>query len=434
MIGKKIILFCIATAGFPFAMFANNIDIFGFNIKSLVLLLYLVAITIVIFSKFNEFLLDILNFKMCFALIIYSLASIFWTNDLFYGIRSFLKFTAPFMFLLGTVIVFSKDDDLNKSVRLVYIICMIVSFLAILNVLSGGMIQSLKGTYAFFGLPSLQAPSTSPANFSFLMGSAAIVAFVDFLVQKNIKYLYLFLYFFICVMWAYTRISMVGLIVCMGVTFSMLSNSYIIRFVLPIVLVLAVLIGVFTLSSLNKRMFYDGKSVDIETLVTNPNKALENINTSGRGHLWDLASERFEKEDKLFGAGIGTVDKWLSKLSWIGALHSDYIKVYYDLGLIGLIIYLFTFFRLIRKLLKINGKYTGKIDKKWTAISLGLLTFYLITLFTDNSINYALDFGFYVFFFIGIAWVHGQGLSKKAKNDLIVQKITKVRSRFLTLD
>jgi hypothetical protein len=407
MSGKALIIFVISTGGFPFAMAANNIDIFGFNIKALVLLFYLGLVLLAIFSDIGKSFNKMFVFKICLLLLLYALFSIFWSENFLYGIRSYMKFSAPFVFLLGVIVFLKTDNDLEKCVLAVYRICIIVSLLAIINVITGGLFESLKGTEVLaIGLPSLQAPSTSPANFSFLMACGAIVSFVDYLVDRRKSRLLLFLYFSICVLWAFTRISIGGLFISIGVCMSMLSNSRIFKFILPLGFLALLLISFLTVESLSERMFFNAKKTNISELASNPQKMLENVNTSGRSYLWELAAKEFKNSDKVFGAGIGAVDHWVSQFTWVKALHSDYLKTYYDLGFVGLIIYLLTFISFLYFLIRVNRSYLTKRDKKWGAIAFSAVIFYMITLLTDNSINYALDFGLYVYSFVGFAWVH----------------------------
>ena len=328
-----------------------------------------------------------------------------WTPDYIYGLRTLLKLFAPYLFLFGFLSFIKTDSDIKKSVSIIYSICLIVSCLAIINILSGGVFAPVKPIIAWGAIPCLAAPTTSPANFSFLMGCGAILAFGNYLESKRIGHLLVFIYLVIVVLWAFTRISLLGLVISTGVILSLFSKRRIVRLLVPVVMVLVTSLSMFTSESLKERMFYDTRKTDLSHLINKPEKFLENINTSGRLYLWEKANKNFTNREKIVGAGVGAVDHWLTKQVGVNALHSEYLRIYFDLGIIGLLLYVASIIEIAKRIMKVNKLSNKKSNKKWASVALAALIFYSITFFTDNSLNYVSDFGVYVYAFIAFCFI-----------------------------
>ena len=393
----------LAIAGFPIAMLYPGQTLWGLNIKAI----YLLVITLIL--SFPALLVSVRKLQVVMAftkfiilLVGYGMISILWSDDYIYGFRFIIKLYAILIILWFTIFFINNKKQVNKCEKSVFFICMVVFGLALIHFAMG----NTKQTLAWGLVASLNAPTTSPANFSFLMGCGALLAFVNYLVYKNYYYMVLFFLFLLAVLWAYTRISMVGLGIALIIARVLISRPISVKgFVLSFLVatILALSVGAYVAKD---RMFYDPDTVQWSDAFANTGTFLNNINTSGRYALWEKAFDHFSKDGGLIliGHGAGSTDKWLTKLSYINALHSDYLRIYFDLGIIGLVLFLLFLTSLGVRLLNIHNAQNNKNERKWTSLGISALIFYSITLFTDNSLNYFVDFGIYVFCFVGFVF------------------------------
>jgi hypothetical protein len=245
----------------------------------------------------------------------------------------------------------------------------------------------------------------SPANYSFLIGTGAILALTNLLTTRKLSYLFLFILFTIFVFWSFVRISMVGLVAAIGMIFFLLTRNFAVKIVFPVMIFIVFFTCLFTVEKFRTRMFKSEK-VGIETVFSTEVNKLDNIiYTSGRSSLWRKAYVEFLEKRPITGRGIGSVDSWLEKYFNGGRLHSEYLRIACDLGVLGLILYLLSIFQFYARLLALFLRNNDPVVRCYTATALAGLTFYLITFATDNSLNYISEFGLYVYTFMAFAFI-----------------------------
>lgn len=104
------------------------------------------------------------------------------------------------------------------------------------------------------------------------------------------------------------------------------------------------------------------------------------INTNGRSQVWSFLMSGV-KEHLLFGSGIGGSQIAVSeRFVSIVQPHNDYLRVAFDLGIIGIILWLFSIFACLRQLIRY-----GFLDLNG---AIGALLVYLGFAFSDNPIVY----------------------------------------------
>lgn len=424
--GRIAVNIILATAAFPIAMFASRSSsmefIGGINIQALYVFIALMITCSILISNFSKVLPELFQFPFYVIFIIYAGGYIFWSPDVIFGLRFYIKIIAPFLFYL-LIICCVKLTDIDMLVKIILWTYGIVAFIAVLNVLSGGLLQPLSHKHVWGRIESLYAPSTSPADFSFRLACAAIICLATYFHKRRVIYLLLFILFTIGVAWAFTRVSLAGLFFATVILHILLVKSFQWKVLIMCLLVACILLAPILSNNIRERMFYGGRDMKTEKLISlldNPDKFKENLRTSGRSELWRRANNHFKSRDALFGSGTGAVDLWTQKTG--SELHSDYLRIYYDLGLLGLVLYLIVFFTFASKLLRIYQCSTDSATRKYCSIAIALLLFYAITLLTDNSLNYISELGLYVYAFIGFAIIHGRNkLESDSFNHLITQ-------------
>jgi O-antigen ligase len=123
---------------------------------------------------------------------------------------------------------------------------------------------------------------------------------------------------------------------------------------------------------------------------------------SGRFGAWEQVLDKFFYPNMLTGSGIGTTQNhFYSSHLKVGAIHSEYVRLLAETGLIGLFLFLlsmFIYFIIIRRNMK-NAAH----DKSTYLMGVCALFAYMTFMATDNAFDYVSQFGFYIFGLIGVA-------------------------------
>ena len=126
--------------------------------------------------------------------------------------------------------------------------------------------------------------------------------------------------------------------------------------------------------------------------------------TAGRSDLWEVFYEKY-KEKPIFGLGFEYTMANSERLVGIKAIHSDPLRVLFDLGLFGFLLYGIFIIIQTMKLLKIRKK------DPYRYIMLFFI-FYFIASLTGNIFNYIQLIGFPMFAMLGLAankkWVKNE--------------------------
>ena len=119
---------------------------------------------------------------------------------------------------------------------------------------------------------------------------------------------------------------------------------------IPLIIIsgLAFLAVILFVPEINQKFFGSkaGK-VNATDIVQHNALSLDNMQTSGRSAMWDLTLRKFYEPNPIFGAGTGTVTDFMKeraiKENTIALLHSDYVQILCDNGIVGLILFILFF-------------------------------------------------------------------------------------------
>lgn len=110
------------------------------------------------------------------------------------------------------------------------------------------------------------------------------------------------------------------------------------------------------------------------------------INTSGRGEIYDAVDKFYDFSIEFFGNGIGFLTYQLSTNMNVGvsSVHNDFLQYFIDLGFCG-------YFLWLASMTIVRVCYFGRKEKTENAIITLALTVYLVIVSsTDNTMNYPL--------------------------------------------
>jgi O-antigen ligase len=210
---------------------------------------------------------------------------------------------------------------------------------------------------------------------------------------------------FLSVLWAFTRISMAGLVVAVAFLVSLSARSTVLKVMIPVALCVVFVSLFFTIDLLKLRMF-KSREVSFSSIArSNPEQIGDMLLTSGRTMLWKQAGEKLFSKSPVIGKGLGSVDSWLETRSPPTRLHSEYLRLLCDLGIVGLSLYAAAILHFFLRIHQVWRSAENAQVRIFSATAMAALFFYVVTLATDNSFNYVTEFGLYVFAFAAFPFV-----------------------------
>lgn len=171
---------------------------------------------------------------------------------------------------------------------------------------------------------------------------------------------------------------------------------------IPYILLFAILFvsAIYLVPSFKEKMFIDNK--ESTQIYKDGTFDFDNIQSNGRERIWKANLAKFYKPNPLTGSGLGNSVQYTKENFIVRLIHSDYVQILCDTGLIGII--LFGLFFLVT-VLKI-GYCTIFLKDDFIllsgAMSLGSCFGTFFSMAFDNVISYSQQSFIFPFVFIGI--------------------------------
>lgn len=294
-----------------------------------------------------------------------------------YGLRVILKYSYPFLIMLfASAVVRNKEVFLKAGLiaRIIAIISIVVSFIPLIRILVPGV----------FWYPTARSIS----YISMCIFSLALYYHGG----KEKKDLLLGIMFIIpCIIWIF-RTSIMGTTLALMMFFFFKYRMKSIPVIFGIILLF--IVAVFTIPTIKEKMFFDKNNKNVSQLKSG-SISMDDINSNGRFGMWEWSLNKFYHKKELTGSGTGNLQETFYALrhpfGTMRIVHNDYVQILCDNGLIGLILFGGSFLLIIFHSFIVyqNKRYTAAI--RICAITAGASTAgILLTLFTDNVINYAM--------------------------------------------
>ena len=207
--------------------------------------------------------------------------------------------------------------------------------------------------------------------------------------KKNL--LFFILFSLPCFLWVF-RTDIMGLIVALS-AFALI--KYRLKAV-PVILLLGVLsvAALFYIPSLKAKMYFRPDEVTLSDFLTR-NVDENNINTSGRGPMWEDCKNWFYKDHELIGSGTGRVQKYMyteaTGFRRGGQIHNDFLVLMCDNGLVGLSLYLLSVISAFVHCIYIyHKKHYPSYIKLGSLVAGASLLGVVVTMYSDNTLSYSM--------------------------------------------
>lgn len=323
--------------------------------------------------------------SVCYLLyLLWLVIGLFYSPAPSYGIRVIMKYMYPLLLMLFASAAIRDGEVFLKAglmARIVGITSLFVAFLPFLNLVFPGVF--------WYG-------TASAINYiSICVFSLALFYYTD---ERKKNLFYCILFMLPCFIWV-LRTSIMGTGVALMIFFFF---KYRLKS-LPVIAAILIggIIAVFTIPSLKEKMFKDS-NVTIEQLQAGQiNK--DNINSNARFAMWEHLQGRFYTGRELTGSGTGSVQNYMYSHFIFGGLkvpHSDFVQMICDNGLIAVILYVVSCFFVILHNLYIFSRCSTVFLKICSITAGSAMAGVLVTLYSDNVVNYSMatlsmPFGFY---------------------------------------
>ena len=344
-----------------------------------------------------------------------------WTRtpDLMYGLRAYMKLLYPFLVLLLARSA-ALSENFFEYLKKMVLACLIIS------IFTSGISEKIP--YLVYNplLKGIFWPRAPFADHAPLVIAVILILLVyGDLSRKNKKW------YMAGIGWlALSPLAVAnrtGLLATFGVFSAFAVLKYKIKAIPFIILFFAAGVYLFTaVPSLRDSTFYRGESVTSQDIYEQK-ITVQDINTSGRFHLWEELLHRLYKGNKIQGSGIGALQHHMYTYSqYYGGMkiaHSEYVTLLCDTGLAGFVLYLM--FALASLLSGIQNAWFGKSKEIKAAGGLVFMSWVgiLCAMGFDNVFNYALAAHSIPFAFTGLMlgiMANGRSDTVSTKKQMIV--------------
>ena len=300
----------------------------------------------------------------------------FYSPAPMYGVRVVLKYIYPVVVALFASAVVRNTEIFIKAgvtARWVAIISIIVFFTSLRKVFPGVF---WYGTAAAINYISI------------MIFSLALFFYTDER-RKNLFYAVLFIV--PCFLWVF-RTSIMGnaLALMFFALFKYKVKS------LPIILgfLLLVIASIFMVPSVKKKMFNKEDEVSVSQLQSGE-ISKDDIDSNGRFAMWEWSMDNFYKNKEITGTGTGNLQETFYALrhpfARIRIVHSDYVQILCDNGVVGIVLFGASFLLMICHCFMVYNNKCNDIGVRLCAIVAGTaIPGVLLTMMTDNVINYSM--------------------------------------------
>ena len=308
-------------------------------------------------------------------LIVWMCIGLWYTTSITFGIRVILKFLYAFLVILYTSAAVRDGEVFLKAAfgaRWMAIITIILVFTTLNRIFPG----------------TIWYATALAINYIVMCMFSLAMYYYGGRDKKN---LYLTILFVIpCIVWVFrTSIMGTALAFMVFMFFRYKAKS------LPLIFgtIILFIVAIFTIPAVKDKMF-DGQDRTLQEFQAGK-ISMDDIDSNGRFAMWEWSFDTYYDGHELTGSGTGNLQRAFYALEHgIGSIkvpHNDYVQILCDNGLIGIFLFGTSFLCLIIHSFIVLQKRRYPWYIKVCAITAGASAAgVLLTMYTDNVINYTM--------------------------------------------
>jgi hypothetical protein len=367
------------------------------NVVAMQLFGFCIACLLVIVLNINSALLRLRYAKWHAIFIAICILSMLYAASSVYALRMIAKLLGPFLFLIAVLAVIKSEDELRRMRTAILGGGMVLVALALVARASG--INSDPNAVQT-GISGLGPPGMGPPVFSAHMLAVAMLAMGTYLAERRVIHLLMAVGSALAVFAALQRTSAGA--VYLGFSLILFAGTRgLWRLLLPALGLLGLPALILFSDVFRRRMFFGDASS--EQLLADPQKAAISINSSGRFDQWGSALRRFFEPHPLLGSGIGSTQEYFYTYAGGGVMHSEYVRLACEVGLIGLSLFVAALLSYLWRMQSCCRRAMPPAVRGAGFAAVGSIVSYAVYCATDNALDYVTQFGIYVFGLIAIA-------------------------------
>ena len=339
------------------------------------------------------------------------ISALLFSSAKFQALMMLIKFILPLFYLwLGYSAIRDSDDILFFMKKVAIGMCVYAFFIG------GFSAKFLKPLYIWlnFGSGGLFISYASLADY---FSSLIVIPIGLYLITNNKKWILATIWILISTVLESVRTGLGGILLASSFLLITIFKGRAIPWIAG--LSIAAIITVFAVPSLREKMFWD-ENKTIESLsVSDAN--FNNIRSNARGLIWEINMRRFYYPNKITGSGLGESVEWMKGQPGLKLIHSDYVQILCDLGMIGIMLFgLFVFVTLYSILSTTWASETPYILKLLGGLALGSCAGTFFSMGFDNVVAYAQQSFVIPFVMIGI-YLKAKDLYKANEYDGLIE-------------
>ena len=339
------------------------------------------------------------------------LLSIAWSGQTYYALRVMAKLMAPFLFMMLARRAVRSPDSVRRAFRWLMVVT------AICVVWTGGLTNLVAQPVARLG----RLVFTAYAPLGLYCAMTGIAALAWWKLTGKARYLVLFALVAVTPVCYGTRTSMLALAV--GVSAFVLLHYKVRAVPALLAIYLAGAAALFVVPWNRDYMFVRPQRVDVQEVIVNPARLdVDNLNTSGRSTMWPVVLEALWEPSPLVGSGLGATQSlfYSGKMGLVGQVHSGYVQLLCDVGLVGLVLYLFAILTAMAyawRVWKETRRGVVGIEKTCASVVLCAMPAFLVCVGLDNSLDYVTTVAQYPFMFVGMTAGCAAAAASRSRGD-----------------
>ena len=246
----------------------------------------------------------------------------------FQALMMLIKYMIPLFYLwLGYTAINDSDD-------LLYFMKKVAIGMCVYALLIGGFAAKfLSPLYLFlnFGSGGLFISYASLADF---FSSLIVVPIGLYIITRERKWLYAIVWITLSTILETVRTGLGGLFLASSLFLITIFRGRAIPWIIGLCMV--GLTVAFTVPSFREKMFFEEKDF---SEVSADDLNFDNVRSNARGLIWELNMRQFYYPHKITGSGLGTSVEWMKNRPGLKLIHSDYVQILCDLGLVGIVLF-----------------------------------------------------------------------------------------------
>lgn len=374
------LIFCIATA----MIFLGPLSLVKYGFW----------IVLMLFLAFTRFKIKIDAIVVCYMLFLaWAVYSLFCSSVKFQGLMMLIKFALPLLYLwLGYSAIHDEADFLFLLKKIAWIAAI---YALLIGGVSAKFLPWLYGTLCFKSGGLVIAYASLADFFSALF----VVPLALFVIYKEKKWL---------AVAAWLALSTVVAVVRTGIGGIFLASTFFLFFyykmkAVPWLFGLALLavLAVFFIPEVHDKMFMNDDQTMSSMNVSSMN--FDNIQSNGREVIWEANMTRFFEPNPITGAGLGESMEYTKNNFVVKLIHSDYVEILCDMGLVGIILFgVFVMLVILKVIMHGWIRSSNSFVKLSGAMAVGSCAGAFFSMAFDNVISYTQQCFVIPFIFIGI--------------------------------